>query len=293
MEIEHIKEFLVLSTVLNYERAADILYISQSSLFKHIKALETDIGVELFSKNGKCIALTDAGERFISYAKKFEALDESFRRGLLNENNFNNYKFRIYTERPQTELMLDFNLRHPNYQVDNFYGKDGLDGIKILVTNEADVAILENPSGLDEEQFEIIPFERRPLALLVYDTHPLAKRKVVEASELRDEKFVSFALFSNGKTRYDQFFLEAHFEPHIVVTATSDESLQRMVREKFGIALVFENLIDYHVNGLKLINLKTDISRNNYLCFRKQEKYPQALNDFIEYAKKHIRWDGK
>ncbi|MBE5891207.1 MAG: LysR family transcriptional regulator [Lachnospiraceae bacterium] len=291
MEIEHIKEFLVLSTVLNYERAADILYISQSSLFKHIKVLEADLGVELFEKNGKRINLTKFGEKLIPYAKKIEAMDENFRRSLTGNLPGEPEVIRMYAERPFIDLVMDFNLRHPGIQVDAFYGQEGMDGSKILATGAADVAILENVFGLDDT-FEIIPFERRPLSVLVYDDHPLAKRKVVAVSELKEEKFVALALLPNGNERHERLFKKAQFEPHIVITATSDESLQRMVREKIGIALVFENSIDYHVNGLKLINLKTSMRRDSYLCYKKQNTGTDATDIFIEYVRKRARWDG-
>ena len=61
MEIDYVNEFLVLAKVLNYSDAADRLFISQSSLFKHIKALETELGVPLFEKDGKFIVLSKYG----------------------------------------------------------------------------------------------------------------------------------------------------------------------------------------------------------------------------------------
>ena len=47
MQTEYLKDFVTTAQKMNYSRAADSLYISHSSLFKHIKALEAEIGREL------------------------------------------------------------------------------------------------------------------------------------------------------------------------------------------------------------------------------------------------------
>ena len=47
MNTERLYEFLVLSRVLNYSRAAKALYISQPILTRHIQALEAELGVPL------------------------------------------------------------------------------------------------------------------------------------------------------------------------------------------------------------------------------------------------------
>lgn len=57
-------EFLVLSKLLNYSKAAQALYISQSVLTKHIQSLEKELGVMLFNRTTHGVALTEAGRIF-------------------------------------------------------------------------------------------------------------------------------------------------------------------------------------------------------------------------------------
>ena len=54
-------EFLVLSKLLSFSKAAEALYISQSVLTKHIKSLEDEIGTPLFSRTTHGVVLTEAG----------------------------------------------------------------------------------------------------------------------------------------------------------------------------------------------------------------------------------------
>lgn len=70
MDTSYIIEFLTLAECLNFSEAADRLFISQSSLSKHIKTLERELGVDLFARTTRSIRLSDAGELYLPYARK-------------------------------------------------------------------------------------------------------------------------------------------------------------------------------------------------------------------------------
>lgn len=66
---ERLYEFLVLSHVLNYTRAAKALYISQPILTRHIQALEAELGVPLFRRTTHGVTLTEAGRLLSNQAE--------------------------------------------------------------------------------------------------------------------------------------------------------------------------------------------------------------------------------
>ena len=61
MNTGRLYEFLVLSKLLSYSKAAEALYISQSVLTKHIQSLEAEVGVPLFNRTTHGVTLTEAG----------------------------------------------------------------------------------------------------------------------------------------------------------------------------------------------------------------------------------------
>ena len=66
MLIEHLKEFVILARMTNYPKASHELHLSQSSLIRHIKAMEAELGFELFgSSNGK-LFVTKEGNEFLN-----------------------------------------------------------------------------------------------------------------------------------------------------------------------------------------------------------------------------------
>lgn len=62
MNTERLYEFVILSQSLNYSKAAETLFISQSVLSKHIKELEKELDLQLFTRNTHSVVLTPAGQ---------------------------------------------------------------------------------------------------------------------------------------------------------------------------------------------------------------------------------------
>ena len=79
MEIQYIREFVALTKCGNYMTAAEELYISQSSLSKHIMALEKELGFSLFARTTRKVQLTQHGKLFLPYAQSIIEADAEFR----------------------------------------------------------------------------------------------------------------------------------------------------------------------------------------------------------------------
>lgn len=62
--------FETLARVLHFTHASEELHIAQPSLSYSIKELEKELGVKLFVKKNRKIALTEYGERFLPYVQK-------------------------------------------------------------------------------------------------------------------------------------------------------------------------------------------------------------------------------
>lgn len=87
MTTERLEEFRVLATVLNYSKAVDRLYISQPILSRHIKALEAELGVALFTRDTHTVALTEEGKFFLKWIEPFLDRAEQTLAGMQSRQN--------------------------------------------------------------------------------------------------------------------------------------------------------------------------------------------------------------
>ncbi len=74
MDVDHIRELVMLADCGSFSEAAARLFIAQSSLSKHIRAMEKELGAPLFDRTTRSLALSEAGRTYLPYARKIAAL---------------------------------------------------------------------------------------------------------------------------------------------------------------------------------------------------------------------------
>ena len=62
MDLQKIESFLALAQSLNFTKAAESLYKTQSVLSRHIISMEEELGIQLFTRTKRSVTLTPAGK---------------------------------------------------------------------------------------------------------------------------------------------------------------------------------------------------------------------------------------
>lgn len=74
MKIEHIRTFLEISDCGNFNRAAELLNVTQSTVSARVKSMEETFGRQLFKRSHSGVELTYAGQHFRQYAQNIQRL---------------------------------------------------------------------------------------------------------------------------------------------------------------------------------------------------------------------------
>lgn len=86
LELRDLRYFLAVAEELNFTRAAERLHLAQQALSAAVRKLEADLGVQLFTRSTRHVALTAAGEALVDAARHVlesaaDAVDEATRAG--------------------------------------------------------------------------------------------------------------------------------------------------------------------------------------------------------------------
>ncbi len=285
METKHLEEFVVLAEICNYNRAADALFISQSSLFNHIKSLESDLGVSLFSRKGKNIVLSDYGQIFLPYAKTIISTEKEYRQivDTDKDKDKNLEKLCIATQYLITELVKGFRNKYHNYKI---YVVDNYSAMEVLDDGVCELAFIRDVPEIETSVYNVIPYRTDTMAAAVYSSHPLAGRDKVRLGELKNEDFVMISEHMGQECYGMQLCKRAGFIPNVVMTASGGNEAARLVNEEMGISLFFKGIIaSEFFDNVTMVDLDPPVECRISLCWRKDKELSKPAELFVEYVK--------
>jgi LysR family transcriptional activator of glutamate synthase operon len=228
--------------------AADALHVAQSSVSRQIFNLESELGVDLFIREGRRVKLTPIGKIFLERMKHaMNVIDDATREVeeyLDPEKGTIRIAFPIsLAAHTLPTVIYAFRLRYPEakFQLKQGLYRDLIDGV---VKGDFNLALV-GPLPLEEQKINRkILFTENIVALLPIH-HPLAKRSSIKLRELKDDPF---CLLPEGFVFRDivvNACTELGFTPNVAFEGDDIDALKGLVSAGLGIALMPEvTLVD-------------------------------------------------
>jgi DNA-binding transcriptional LysR family regulator len=122
LDLRKLHYFVSVAQNESYVRAASQLHITQPALSRQIQALESHLGVSLFTRDRRGTALTGAGRQLLEDAVPLLASAAALeRRARAAGRGLNEFTVGFMPGVPATELLAEFRIRHPDLLVDARY----------------------------------------------------------------------------------------------------------------------------------------------------------------------------
>lgn len=282
MQTDYLRDFLMMAKTLNYAEAANNLYISHSSLYKHIKALEKDLGGALFERDGRSITLSVYGQLFLPYATRLVNVEERCMTELTAWREESATSVRLASEYKIWSSVYRFQKQYPEYRFQYQECESNVETVNLLERGVIDFAVLCD-AELDEGEFQRIPYCVDYMAAVLPAEHPLAKEKTLTVSQLEKEDFVMLPRDSSHYAYCQKVLEQAGFTPHVVLTCTRGTAVVECLADNGGCSIMMEKLTKNQKNSaVAVVRLEPEVDIHVDIWRLRGRKVSPAAKVFLE-----------
>lgn len=249
MELRHLEYFLAVADSRSFTQAARRLHVVQSGVSATIKALERELGAELFVRGAGGVTLTIAGQELRPRARA--ALDAAHAakdavhaihgtvRGTVTIGTLTSISA---IDLPS--LLAELHARYPEVRIQLRAAAAGTTGLaRQLRDGDLDIAFLVFTSAPPADLHARLVVAA-PLLLVVPTNHPLAQRKSVALAELAGMSFVDTPSGYGNRAVVDNAFAAAGVDRTVAMEVADWATAATYIRSGLGIGFMSWSILD-------------------------------------------------
>lgn len=274
--------FLAVAREQNITKAAQTLYITQSTLSKQMMDLEEQIGKKLFVRGKRKISLTEEGFFLKNRAQEIIELLENTETALQSEEETLSGEICIGCGETVAmdiivSLIKEFHDQYPNVCFRTY--SENADGVLEKIDKGlADMGLLLGP--IRQEQYDYINIHQKDTyGLLVPKDSEIAKQKNIPVNQLKEIPLIMSDQIYQGHQNVDWF---GSAPLHIVATYNLIYNATFMVEHGLGYALCLDKLVNTSGRNLVFKKIVPDISVDLYIVTKKYQAFSPAAKAFLE-----------
>jgi DNA-binding transcriptional LysR family regulator len=287
MQMRHLECFLAVAEELHFTRAAQRLHLSQPPLSRHIRELEEELGVTLFQRTRRSVALTEAGRAYeqrvhaiLSQLDQAREEAQRIQRGEMGTLTIGFVGALTYEFLPG--LLRRYRARMPRVHL-ALRDMVPAEQIDALATGRIDVGfagILPDDCG-PEVTHRVLRRDRMVAALP--NGHALAQRKVVSLEALAAEPWV--LIERKASPTYDRFIRRlcaaAGFAPRVEHEAARAQAMLGLVAVGLGVTIVPETIARLPSPGVVFRPIKKRLVYEHVVLWR-AKTVPSVVAAFLD-----------
>ncbi|MFC8719236.1 LysR family transcriptional regulator [Kitasatospora sp. NPDC057198] len=239
MQLQQLAYFVAVADARHFTRAAELSHVSQPSLSQQIRALERELGAELFHRSRSGTTLTDAGEALLPLARRILADADSARRAVAETVQLRRGRVRFGAPPSLCaslvpQVLRAYRARHPGVDLRLTEG-GSRDLVRDLEAGELDLALVITPGSAAADPPAVTPLLHEDLVLV--SAAPLPRRRA-RITDLRDRGLVMFREGYDVRETTLAACRAAGFEPSYAVEGGEMDAVLAAVRAGLGPAVV-------------------------------------------------------
>lgn len=293
IDLMRLQAFVYAAESLSFSEAGRQLHLTQPTISHHIKALEKTLGVELFTRSGHTIKLTEAGRLLLPFAHKLihQAIEVQELMTSLQQDIVGQLRIACSTTAGKyvlPQLAARFCQRFPGINV-SILACRPLHVIPQLLEGEANLAVVSS-YDLCGNGFECQEFFKDIITLIVPDGHPWAVRDSVDPDDLLDEP-----MLIREPTSGTRRVMLTEFAKHdiglddldIFLELGNAEAIARTVEAGFGVSFISTLAADYALKLGRIASVPVtdfELQRTIYMVRRELEAPNRAQEAFWNFV---------
>lgn len=291
MQLQQMRYVLEAADKKSFSAAAKSLFLSQPSLSQQILNLEKELGVALFVRHSKSVSLTEAGENFISHARKILNETDQLANHMKKYSVLEAGTLRIgmlwiagYLGLPR--VITDYHRLYPqiHYQL-HVEGSKTL--LHMLASRQIDAAFVIHSDVPDvTEDLESHKIMDDYYVAVISSRNPLSEKDVLSIHDLDNENILMPSKESAFRKDMEQILLAHRVSPHILCETSQSDIVMQLAAENLAVGFASRSIAEkLLLPDCRIVPLEIHLSRPiYYVTPRELLDYP-SIRSFTDFVK--------
>jgi DNA-binding transcriptional LysR family regulator len=295
MKLDALHVFLLVADYEHITRAAEELMLTQPAVTRTIHSLEQEAGLPLFERQGRRIALTQAGRIMQTYVRRIIALERELEESLADLRDVEAGEVIISASKTTGAYLLPpaiarFRTLHPHIAlqltIHNSYGVT-----EQVLSWRADIGLVEGDISTLPPELAVEVIATDELVLVIGPTHRWRGMQAVTPEMLGANELVLREQGSGTREVIERALQQQGVQVSPLLTAPENETIKQLVMQGMGAAILPALVVQREVMALDLLRIPIvglDLHREFSLVRRADKQLSRAADSFCATLRRFI-----
>src|ERR1700744_2472982 len=292
VELRHLDYFVAVAAELNFSRAAKRIHVVQSALSASVSRLEKELGVELFDRSKRQIALTASGEVFLEHARE---VIHAAHRARTSVEGFRNQLTGTVT----LGTLMSWGTLNLPAALEEFRGANPMVTVRLrqsitgsaghltaIADGQMDLALVSITAPVSP-LVTLRELMREPMVFVCESSHPLAHRRRVELADLGGPGFLQFPPGWGIRQRVDKGFAAAGVYPVSAYEVADYAITAELIRHRLA-TTILPTSVPHRFPDLRTVPLHPSITWTLSIAYAASQHDSPAINALIDTMIPHV-----